>query len=45
MEEGGEVEVEVEDKFLKNYAPHVQNAIDEAMIPYKGIYIHTKTKK
>ena len=31
----------MKDKFLKNYAPHVQNAIDEAMIPYKGIYIYT----
>ena len=28
----------LKERFLKSYNPHPQNSIDEAMIPYKGIY-------
>ena len=30
----------VRDKFLRNYSPHPQNSIDEAVIPYKGSNAH-----
>ena len=31
------------EKFESNYNPHPQNSIDEAMIPFKGIYMYTCT--
>ena len=31
------------EKFEANYNPHLQNSIDEAMIPFKGTCIYTYT--
>ena len=35
----------MKEKFVDNYNPHPQNSIDEAMIPFKGIYnIHVPVR-
>ena len=30
----------LKERFMRNYNPHKQNSIDEAMIPYKGTYMY-----